>query len=931
MNTSQTKKTARETRSWIILTLVLFLSMAFGLKTNAEEAQSQTPPSIPDIKIDRLTIPLITNGKLLSQNGNKLELSFDILGTDKIWPGIKYSVSVVKNTGKVASVMDAKTYDDVIDLPANRNITKQITYETPDFLNGTFRVYVVVQDYRGTNLGFLMVDKPVTLNGSGQFIEPSSENLYLKVKGENPEKQYALMQGVDIERSETLVLHAKLANHFNQEVSFIPQFKAFEPSIIFGKLASIQKGTEVYSLKAGEEKEFDFIISRPDASQTYDSEITFVDGQNKVISSPIFVHYIIHGQSASIYSFKSEKDRYLKGETAKFSVEWTGSSKANYSLRNNQDNIGEGNTGYALEVEAKNDENKSCFPLFSRKLTNDEQFNSVNIYSVVTEDCIKATITARIKDSKGNILDEYAINLESNNQNEAAAHKAVMEIKSKPVFRTIWLLASILAIIALISVIIFFIWKRKKKDVPLEVLIFLAAGILFFSGNPTKASEDGPALQSPANGTEMAELNANFTWARPSGFTPGFTDSGINIYQLIIKNSSGGVVYDSGTYSKEAGNVCLVWVSGEWGGCATYSYNYSGLTSENRSVNISVPKGTYTWEVRALKYKPTTTQVPVSYCEYWNDPKCHASWDWGYTYDVTDYETSPSTTLNSNQFYFNKNSVSSTFSVPGLSGYFWFYTAASYAVSINKSTYAPGETLTARGYATALCWGFNDDGSLGPPFSVISVDYPFNGPTQRQILQSINTAGNVSIIEISGSVPTTPGTYGVTFWGSAYGYTNPYTLYYTVVASDPVLAVTKSGGCGASGTIASTDGTINCGSTCSAAYPTKPSVTLNATAGDSSCVFKQWSGDCSGSTCNLPMNSNKNINAEFEPCVSTYTCQILSTDTCDSSNYGQTITTKTKRCLSSCPLYGFDPSKCSNCDDETTTCPFDKNWKEVAP
>jgi hypothetical protein len=78
-----------------------------------------------------------------------------------------------------------------------------------------------------------------------------------------------------------------------------------------------------------------------------------------------------------------------------------------------------------------------------------------------------------------------------------------------------------------------------------------------------------------------------------------------------------------------------------------------------------------------------------------------------------------------------------------------------------------------------------------------------------------------------------------------------------------MLTVAKSGS--GTGTVTSTDGQINCGSTCSRSYPAGGTVTLTAIPASGS-SFAGWSGaGCSGSgTCTVAMNSDQSVTATFE-------------------------------------------------------------------
>ena len=68
---------------------------------------------------------------------------------------------------------------------------------------------------------------------------------------------------------------------------------------------------------------------------------------------------------------------------------------------------------------------------------------------------------------------------------------------------------------------------------------------------------------------------------------------------------------------------------------------------------------------------------------------------------------------------------------------------------------------------------------------------------------------------------------------------------------------------GGQGTVTSTDGFINCPSTCSYSYPQNTPVTLNATPA-SGWTFSGWSGACSGTgSCMVTMTQNLSVGATF--------------------------------------------------------------------
>ena len=87
---------------------------------------------------------------------------------------------------------------------------------------------------------------------------------------------------------------------------------------------------------------------------------------------------------------------------------------------------------------------------------------------------------------------------------------------------------------------------------------------------------------------------------------------------------------------------------------------------------------------------------------------------------------------------------------------------------------------------------------------------------------------------------------------------------FTIPGGQVTLSVARLGS--GAGTVASTDGRISCGATCSAIYTAGASVTLTASAGGG-VAFKQWGGACSASgtnpTCGLALNTSQSVTATF--------------------------------------------------------------------
>ena len=114
------------------------------------------------------------------------------------------------------------------------------------------------------------------------------------------------------------------------------------------------------------------------------------------------------------------------------------------------------------------------------------------------------------------------------------------------------------------------------------------------------------------------------------------------------------------------------------------------------------------------------------------------------------------------------------------------------------------------------------------------------------------------------------GGVGSDYKAGYYGYVWPVRSGQSGAFDSLTLSVTKSGT--GAGTIASSTGGINCGSTCSASITTGTSVTLTA-APSSGSTFTGWSGACSGTaTCTVTVNSATSVTSTFTLTVTDGTC-----------------------------------------------------------
>ena len=127
------------------------------------------------------------------------------------------------------------------------------------------------------------------------------------------------------------------------------------------------------------------------------------------------------------------------------------------------------------------------------------------------------------------------------------------------------------------------------------------------------------------------------------------------------------------------------------------------------------------------------------------------------------------------------------------------------------------------------------------------------GGASKAIAQSFNTTANASgqvVIQFTRNGPDQPKVSGITVAAGGSGGTNY------------ALTVNKSGT--GSGTVGSSPGGIDCGSTCSASYASGTSVTLTASPANGS-TFAGWSGACNGTgACAVGMSAAQTVTATFD-------------------------------------------------------------------
>jgi len=713
-----------------LFSLIILLSFTIVGVSNAQEILNDENNQPIEEAIEIASVELY-NTEIISQEGNKINFSFDLFNKKGIQSKVKYAVQLIRESEnnntfsqadnifgteddfqeKSQTILDEKIYSEVVALGENETIHKEIEYLAPSYFNGEFDFWVIVKNNNGVLLAMGNPGK-ITLGGNDQFIEVVSEFCYLKIEGEN--NKYSIGEGVSVISDENLQAVCRLINNYDEKINFTPYFNTYYRST-FGELIKENESLQSnLTIEANEIKTFTFNIPKIDIPQAYDAELVLKEGNNNISNSVSF-HYVIQGESATIQNLSLDKDYYLAEDTAKVSVYATPSADIFNNSRADVETINEFNLKLSIyneDGDACTDENNSY-----EKLINEQTEDFQIILIDINKDCYNPKIIAIAENSSGDILaqEEYQILTESIEKELTEDNKYIKYIIA-------------LVLLGFLFAILFFLIRKKGKKTNLSIFLFLICAGLAFSFFITSEANAGtfvvPGINASSNYAYVWGLNSCPSWL-PS---PGY----------------GGYCY-----------LDRKWPLGPWNISCTGVQNSINQGFRLQCIN------------KTLYVSP------------------------GYPYMRT--------------------------------------TDGIYTVSLNKSTYSPGETIriSARAYAS-YCYNrvYN---------AYLALNH--NGQWMKIINQD-QTPVVYSTKHIT--AVTTPGVHNLTFYGTAFkghdstGSIRSYTMQYTVVAPSCPLPWGGSINNGASVTAYSAS-SVPCGSNCSSQTRTCSNGTLSGSYIKPSC------------------------------------------------------------------------------------------------
>lgn len=509
----------------------------------------------------------IYDAKIVSQENNKITLAFVLSNGEQVQSGIKYAVSLMKGEKDGAqTLIDEKIYDEAVSLSENIATTREIIYEAPEYLSGTYDIWIISQNGKGLALGSSNIGK-ITLTGSNEYIEIQPSSCQLQVQGE------------------ILLANCTIINNFKTEQTIIPVFATYYPDK-FGEKIKTDK-LEAITLNPNESRPISLIIPKAEKPRAYDAVMSFVK-DDKVVSNQATFHYALDGISAIIQNLRLDKDYYAEGDTAAislFSVSSTNDGKVNLELV-----INSGKTVCSDTIKQELDSNKQ-----------------VDLETKIIKDCSNPEALAVLKDKDGNVLDQTNFKFSSFSVLQVAPEEgaAVKAVKDKK-----YIIAILVVIFFVLVAILAIIIKKRKNSALINLFVFaiIGAGVIFGGAKQAKGDSFTVTPYLPPCTVTIAVPTTIQASLNKSSYAPG---ENINVTGSVYMNMS----TESSGYPK--GSISL---TGNVNGHGVSLFNNTGLKGRT---SYSITSTTFIAQATPGSYSAvfngSAEAIPVYDSEH---PKC---------------------------------------------------------------------------------------------------------------------------------------------------------------------------------------------------------------------------------------------------------------------------------------------------------------------
>ena len=489
-------------RSIITGLIMTFLSVLFPVFAFAQTADT-TGDEVTAVNEIVFSNVNFSNTKIISQQGNKLNLSFDIdnRGTTA-QSDIRYGVKLIKEASNGAQVIvDSFFATEVLAVNSEKTLHKEFVYTASPFLSGQYTVYVIGETTSGFPLGVGSAGK-ITLSSTGEGLEIIPESCVFKVEGNND--VYNLVQGVDVDSTETLSFSCSVRNNLNKATMVVPEIQTYERTAAGQKASTGSVEAATVSFVAKETKQMLFTVPKPEKPQAYDVKLTLSEkGTNAVVSNTIIGHYVLRGTSATIQNASFDKTSYEKGENLTVHFYWTPSADQFVGSRKGE---GAEVPTVIAELNIADGKGVACAPRIIKNIT--PYPSEVSVSGPVASTCLLPKVSIRLLDENGSVLDSKVF---TSPEPEKTLITQAISDNTTPI---------LLILSVLIAIILLLVAKKVRSTPTLAALILVSAvfsGVLL-GGTTTEAAKAATTAKAAAT-TDYSNAKSNLNTAVTSAST----------------------------------------------------------------------------------------------------------------------------------------------------------------------------------------------------------------------------------------------------------------------------------------------------------------------------------------------------------------------------------------------------------------------------
>ncbi len=339
----------------------------------------------------------------LTKTPNELNLSFSVYNRKGIQSEINTYLNLTKDGQNIILPVDM-TFS--LNENQDKNVTRKIII--PPYLNGEYSVELNMQTKSGMPLSFYDLGKVSFSNNLGK--ETILNNCVLTSGG----NYFDLRQGPDVDKNATLELVCS-------DNKFFDNIKPVSKVTKRTQLGDVVRDNISNSFSKRDGKYF-IKLDTDLPPQAYDSAITFLDANNKVVPiAPIYAHYVIRGNSATIQGSQLDKNNYKKDETANVTVLTSGRADSFEGA------LVQGDTQSSLKAVVKVMSGAAVCGQESVDLNISEDINKKLVAVKIISDCPNAVATTELF---SNTNEQLAVSTTGQMENKVDANVEYGDLKS---------------------------------------------------------------------------------------------------------------------------------------------------------------------------------------------------------------------------------------------------------------------------------------------------------------------------------------------------------------------------------------------------------------------------------------------------------------------------------------------------------------------